>query len=73
MKKYKIIVNCDYVQGHLRYGHGEIGIEASTLEEAKQKGLEYAKNKDLDIYVDDYELDDYSYNLDSIKVVEREK
>lgn len=72
MKKFKVNVPCEYVQGYLRYGHGEAVIEAETIEEARAKAREYAEGRDLDIILDDYSLEDYAYDMDSLKVEEVE-
>lgn len=72
MKKFKINIPLDYVQGHLRYGHGEILVEAESEEEIREK----IKNKEIDLYdfgliVDDYEVDDYGIgSLEDIEIME---
>ena len=55
MKKFKVIKDCDYVQGHLRSGHLEQIIEAESLEDAINKFEEDF----AELVVDDYEVDDY--------------
>lgn len=68
MKKFKVKVPCNYVVGHLRYGHGEAIIEAETIEEAKKLAREY---DDYDLIVDDYEVDDHdNYNFENMKIEE---
>lgn len=68
MKKFKVIVPCDYFQGHLRYGHGEAIIEAESIEEAKEKAKEW---DDYDPILDDYELSDHdSWNIDDMTIEE---
>ena len=37
MAKFRVTQECDYVQGHLRYGHMEGIIEADSLEDSKRK------------------------------------
>lgn len=58
--KVRIIKDCDYVVGHLRYGHLETEVEVNSLEEAKEM---FPDNRDsywdMDLIVDDYEVDDY--------------
>ena len=72
MKKFKINIPLDYVQGHLRNGHGEILVEAESEEEIREK----IKNKEIDLYdfgliVDDYEVDDYGIgSLEDIENME---
>ena len=34
--KVRITKDCDYVVGHLRYGHFETEVEVNSLEEAKE-------------------------------------
>lgn len=70
MKKFKVVVSCDYVTGYLKYGHGEVVIEAENEEQAIEQGKKLAKSRDLDIYVDVYSLEDYEYDLDNIEVTE---
>ncbi len=59
MKKYKVIIPVDYVQGHLRYGHLEGIVEVENEEELK----ELIESKDirdyLNIEIDDYSVDYY--------------
>lgn len=58
MKKFKVEIPLEYVQGHLRYGHLEAEIEAKTEEEAKTLAKEWAEDGDMSIEVDDYSIDD---------------
>lgn len=77
MKKYKIIVPCDYASGYLRYGHLEYEREFESEEQAKEYYKEQ-QNKDkfrdyADFELDDYELNDYGeldWNNILIKEVE---
>ena len=70
MKKYKIIVPCE-MNGYLRYGHGEITVEAETKTEALEKALEEVNNRNFDdVICDDYEINDCEYNLDDMRVEE---
>lgn len=72
MKKFKINIPLDYVQGYLRYGHGEILVEAESEEEIREK----IKNKEIALYdfevvVDEYEVDDYEIgSLEDIEIME---
>lgn len=68
MKKYNVIIGCEYVQGHLRYGHLEGVIEATSEEEAKAIAL--AMPEYLDLVVDDYRVDDYEIDNGDIEVSE---
>jgi len=59
MKKYKVTIPVDYVQGHLRYGHLE-GIVKVENEEELKKLIENKEIEDyLSIEVDDYRVEDY--------------
>lgn len=70
MKKFKVCVPCDYVSGHLRYGHGEAIIKAENLEEAKQKAKEW---DDYDLIIDDYEVCDHdSFDFENMTLEELE-
>lgn len=70
--KFKIMIDCDYVVGHLRNGHKE-GIIELENEEELQKMIETKEIVDyLDLIVDDYEVDDYSTNFDSLQYKEVE-
>ena len=58
--KVKIYKDCDYVQGHLRYGHFEREIEVDSLEQAKEMFPDERDTYyDMDLIVDDYEINDY--------------
>ena len=68
MKKFKIEVPCDYIQGHLRYGHGEAIIEAEDIEQAKEIAKDW---DDYSLIVDDYEVDDHdNYDFDKMTITE---
>ncbi len=69
MKKYKVIIGTDYVQGYLKYGHGEAIVEANSPEEAKKIAIE---NKDFELIVDNYSVEDHEYNYDDVRVEEVE-
>lgn len=67
MKKFKVTIPCEYVQGHLRNGIANAIIEAEDFEEATQKALEY---DDYDIEVLDYSIEDYQLDYNSAKIKE---
>lgn len=71
MKKYKVTIPLDYVQGHLRYGHLEGIVEVENEEELK-KLIESKDVRDyLDMEIDDYSVDDYGdEDYDSLKYEE---
>ena len=71
MKKYKVTIPVDYVQGHLRYGHLEGTVEVENEEELK-KLIESKDIRDyLDIEIDDYSVYDYGdEDYDSLKYKE---
>lgn len=57
--KFKVCKDLDYVKGFLRYGHGEVVVEAETPEEALKLAEKAFKDEDYDIEVDSYEIQDY--------------
>ena len=58
--KVRITKDCDFVVGHLRYGHLETEVEVNSLEEAKEMFPEERESYwNMDLIVDDYEVDDY--------------
>lgn len=57
---FKVEQDCDYVQGHLRYGHKTGIIEVDTEDEL----IDIINDKDklndyMELIVDDYEVEDY--------------
>ena len=68
----KIVLNCDYVQCHLRYGHFELELDDKNYKEfkalPKEKQLEQIKS-DGDLIIDSYRIDDYETEGD-FKVIE---
>ena len=68
MAKFNVKIQCDYVTGHLRYGHLEGVIEAESAEDATQLALEYPDM--LDLVIDDYRVNDYEIDDNSISVTE---
>lgn len=71
MKKYNVIIGCDYVQGYLRYGHLEGVVEATSAEEAKAIAL--AEHDYFDLVVDDYSVNGYEIDKSDIEVSEVEE
>ena len=59
MPKFTVCKDLDYVQGYLRYGHAEVTIEADTEEEALAKAEECFADRNFDVIVDDYSIEDY--------------
>ncbi len=75
MKKFKVNVPCDYIIGHLRYGHLEIIMEAEDLEELESQLKDDKVRNDImnmgDIVIDDYEIDDTGdWDFDSVSIEE---
>ena len=68
----KIVLNCDYVQGYLRYGHFELKLDDNDYKEfkalSKEEQLEQIKS-DGDLIIDSYRVDDYETEKD-FKVIE---
>lgn len=59
MKKFLVTADLDYVSGHLRYGHLEGVVEAESEKALKEMMKEENFARHLDIFVDDYSIDDY--------------
>ena len=57
--EFKVCKNLDYVQGHLRYGHGTITIEAESEEEALKLAEKAFEDDNYEVEVDSYEIEDY--------------
>lgn len=68
----KIVLNCDYVQGYLRYGHFELKLDDNDYKEfkalSKKEQLEQIKS-DGDLIIDSYRVEDYETEKD-FKVIE---
>ena len=68
----KIILNCNYVQGYLIYGHFELELDDKDYKEfkalSKEKQLEQIES-DGDLIIDSYRVDDYETEKD-FKVIE---
>ena len=68
----KIVLNCDYVQGYLRYGHFELELDDKDYKEfkalSKEEQLEQIKSGG-DLIIDSYRVDDYETEKD-FKVIE---
>ena len=63
----KIILNCNYVQGYLRYGHFELELDDKDYKEfkalSKEEQLEQIKS-DGDLIIDSYRVEDYETEKD---------
>ena len=63
----KIVLNCDYVQGHLRYGHFELELDDNDYKEfktlSKKEQLEQIKS-DGNLIIDSYRVEDYETEKD---------
>lgn len=55
MKKYLITSDYDYVMGYLKNAHLQGIIEAESLEEAKEKAINFS---DWELVIDDYGIGD---------------
>lgn len=68
----KVIAGIDYLAGYLKYGHFELNLNESKLEEfknlSKEEQIDYIK-EDGDLIIDDYELNDYG-DITDIEIVE---
>lgn len=70
--KFKIIQNCDYVQGYLRYGHleGEIEVESKEELERMIKEKPEVVQDYMELIIDSYEISDYDVGNNSIEIEE---
>ena len=57
--KFKVCKNLDYVQGHLRYGHGTVIVEAESKEEALKLAEKAFEDDNYEVEVDSYEIEDH--------------
>mgnify|MGYP006918881295 FL=1 len=56
--EFKVCKNLEYVRGYLKYGHGEVIVNAESEEEALAIAEEAFENDGYNIEVDDYEIED---------------
>ena len=56
--EFKVCKNLEYIQGYLKYGHGEVIVDAESEEEALAIAEEAFKNNEYDVEVDEYEIED---------------
>lgn len=70
--KFKIYQKCDYVCGHLRYGHLQGEIEADSKEELEKRIKENPKDiRDyMEVIVDEYEIEDCDVGDNKIEIIE---
>jgi hypothetical protein len=67
----KVELACDYVQGHLRYGHFEATIPEEDIAKFKEMSddekKEYVREAG-ELIIDDYEIDDYECS-EPVKII----
>ena len=68
MAKFKVRQDADYVMGHLKYGHREGVIKASSVEDVINKLQNDGCIDYLGLVVDDYEVEDVSYGSNPFKL-----
>ncbi len=56
--EFKVCKNLEYVRGYLKYGHGEVIVNAESEEEALAIAEEAFENDSYNVEVDDYEIED---------------
>lgn len=66
MKKYKVKIDCDFIDGHLRRGHLEGFVEVENEEKLKKLIKDGSIDDGFYLIVDDYEVDYHSPNMDSL-------
>lgn len=57
--KFLVEQDCDYVRGHLRYGHIEGEIEVYSQEELEQMMADGTYQDYCDVIVDEYRVEDW--------------
>lgn len=57
--KFKVCKNLEYVQGHLRSGHGTVIVEAESKEEALKLAEKAFEDDNYEIEVDSYGIEDW--------------
>ena len=71
MKKYKVFLPCDRMDGYLRYGHFEGIIEADSVQGVLERLNDYDRVYELlDLEIDDYRINSYEINFEEISVEE---
>lgn len=56
--KFKVCKNLEYVRGYLKYGYGEVIVNAESEKEALAIAEEAFADDNYDVEVDDYEIED---------------
>ena len=56
--EFKVCKNLEYVRGYLKYGNGEVIVNAESEEEALAIAEEAFENDSYNVEVDDYEIED---------------
>lgn len=56
--EFKVCKNLEYVRGYLKYGHGEVIVNAESEEEALAIAEKAFADDNYDVEVDDYEIED---------------
>lgn len=69
MKEFLVTQDCDYIAGHLRYGHLEGIIKAESLEEARAILFDGDRSM-LNFIIDDFEIENYRVGDHPIKIKE---
>ena len=57
--EFKVCKNLEYVRGYLKYGHGEVIVNAESEEEALAIAEKAFENDGYNVEVDDYEIQNY--------------
>lgn len=68
-KKLLVQANLDYIQGHLRYGHKELEVDAEEWNKLDEEERKQLIDDQGDFILDDYELEDHG-DITDIKVSE---
>lgn len=78
MPKVKMLIEYDYITGHLRYGHreGTFNVTKEELEALRKDSIKAVRDLDLEcemeLEIDDYDIDDTGIGSVIFSVIDEE-
>lgn len=57
--EFKVCKNLEYIRGYLKYGHGEVIVNAESKEEALKLAEKAFEDDNYEVEVDSYEIEDH--------------